>query len=183
MYLIWVIRDIQNFFTHMETSTLLVKGFNFTYTRQSRSLKSSDSLACHTYRATERSVIWPSSWTRNTHSWCRAFCSGAVTIPVSTTLVCRDRDSNTYPSACKANVPTNCTTNLTNKSNKGLHGYRSQVLAYDKSNKKIKCIKLSCFGICIFDRFLKNIFALLDDLIMIESHGLTEKRFNMIFVI
>ena len=49
------------------------------YARHSWPLSSEGSLACHTYSDTGRPFIWSSSRARDTHTYCRAFDSGAVT--------------------------------------------------------------------------------------------------------
>ena len=65
----------REFFTHMDTSPLPVKGCKLTYTRHSWPLDSEGSLACHTYCDTGHPFII----LRDTHTCCRAFSSGAVT--------------------------------------------------------------------------------------------------------
>ena len=50
-----------------------------TYTRQSWSLDSEGSLACHTYWDTGHPLIWSSLRNRDTHTYCRVFSRGAVT--------------------------------------------------------------------------------------------------------
>ena len=76
-----VFRNTREFFTHMEMSSLPVKGRlqMLTYTRHSWPFSSEDSLACHTYCDTGHPFIWSSPRTRNTHICCRAFGSGTVT--------------------------------------------------------------------------------------------------------
>ena len=55
---VWGFRPTQEFFTHMETSRLLVKGcFSFYYARHLWPLSSEGSLACHTYCDTEHPFI------------------------------------------------------------------------------------------------------------------------------
>ena len=46
---VWVLRPTQEFFTHMETTSLLVKLQIFTYNRHSWSLRREGSFTCHTY--------------------------------------------------------------------------------------------------------------------------------------
>ena len=71
------------------------------FARHSWPLSSEGSISCLTYCDTGRS----SSRSRDTHTFCRAFISGAVHF---TTKVYRGWDSNTQPSACDENAPTDC---------------------------------------------------------------------------
>ena len=51
-------------------------------------------------------IKWSTPRTRDTHTYCRAFCSGAV----NTCFYDISLDSNTQPSACGANALTHCAT-------------------------------------------------------------------------
>ena len=54
-----------------------------------------------------------------THIYCRAYGSGAVTIPVFTTKVLSQVESNTQFSACEANALTHCAMETSSLSIKG----------------------------------------------------------------
>ena len=62
-------------FTHMKTTTLLVKGLQIlTYNRHSWPFSSEHFfLMCHTYCDVDHLLKWSSPVTRNTHTCCRAF--------------------------------------------------------------------------------------------------------------
>ena len=62
--LVWVFRPTWEFFTHMETSPLPVKGCSFmTYVRHTLPLSSEGSFACYTYCNTGL----PFTWSRHPH--------------------------------------------------------------------------------------------------------------------
>ena len=98
------------FFTHMETSTLPVKGFKFlTYAWQSLPLSSEGSLACN--------MLWHGASVYNGHLQgpmtlttihCREFSNGAVAYTYFYDLGLSRLGSNTQPSACKVNALTDC---------------------------------------------------------------------------
>ena len=69
-----VLRPTREFFTHMETSPLPVKGCKF-WPRHIWPLSSDGSLACHTYCDKGHPFIMVIS---DTNTWYRAFCRGAV---------------------------------------------------------------------------------------------------------
>ena len=72
-------------------------------------LSSKSSLACYIYSDMGHPFIWSSLRTRDTHICCRAL-KLAVELPllVTTTYVCRGRDSNTQRFGCYANALSNC---------------------------------------------------------------------------
>ena len=77
--LLWVFRPTREFFTHMDT----ISGGGLQILSNARHLcplSCKDSLACHTNCDTGHPFIMNTSRTRDTHTYCRAFGSGAVTI-------------------------------------------------------------------------------------------------------
>ena len=68
---------LENFSLVLEKSPLPVKGWILTYARHSWPLSSKGSLAYHTY--CDIRLLWSTPRTRDTHTYCRAFSSGAVT--------------------------------------------------------------------------------------------------------
>ena len=80
-----------------------------TYARHSRPLSSEGSLACHTYCDTTGHLYYNGHLRGPvTHTCCRAFSNGTVTTRFFD--LGRSWDSNTQPSACRANVLTHCAT-------------------------------------------------------------------------
>ena len=102
-----VYRPTRKLFTHMETSPLPVKGCKFwpilgTHGQWAMSVfKRATPTVTRGIR-----LLWFSPRTRDTHTNCRAFGSGAVTTCFYDLR--RGWDSNTQPSACKATALTNC---------------------------------------------------------------------------
>ena len=94
----------------METSPLSVKGCKFSPmlgTHGHRAVRVF--LACHTYCKTRHLFIIVISEDPWTHTYCRAFSSGAATT-FFTTEICRGWESNTQPFTCATNALTHCTT-------------------------------------------------------------------------
>ena len=81
------------------------------YARHSWPLSSEGSLACHTYHYmyTGHPFIWLSPRTRDTHTYYRAFSSGAVTTSFNDLGLSRlGFEHPTQPSACGVNALTHC---------------------------------------------------------------------------
>ena len=94
----------QEFFTHMETSSLPVNGCKFSTLLGTRGHWAVRDLQRATH--TVSLFIMVISEDCDTHTYCRAFSSGAVTTCFFRTKVCRGWDSNTQPSACGPNALT-----------------------------------------------------------------------------
>ena len=85
--LVWGFRLARELFKHLEMSPLPVKSYKFWPILGTHGpLSNEGSLVCHTYCDTGMVI---SEDPRDTHTYCRAFDSGAVTT-----------DSNIQPSAC-----------------------------------------------------------------------------------
>ena len=106
-----VYHPTQEFFTQMETSPLPVKGCKFLY-------------LCWALMAIEQWVffsvphlLWHRASVYNGHlqrprtlTPIAERLAVELSLPVFTTKVCRNRDSNTQPSTCRANTLTHCAT-------------------------------------------------------------------------
>ena len=89
-------------------SPLQRRAANFDLCLDSWPLSSEGSLACNTYCG-EASVHGHLRGPMKLTPFAERLAE-ELSLPVFTTSVCRDRDSNTQPSACRANILTNCAT-------------------------------------------------------------------------
>ena len=91
-------------FSHLETLPWPVKGNKFfNYTRHSWPLSCEDSLTCNTYCDTGQSFITVICEDHDTHTWCRAFGSGAVINGFNDFGLSRTRIEPRF-TACEANA-------------------------------------------------------------------------------
>ena len=98
----------REFFAHMETSTLPVRGCKFWPILGTQDHWVRRVLKCATHTVIRIILLkWSSPRTRDTHIYCRAFNSGAVTTYFFDLVLSR---LGFQPSFCGANALTHCTT-------------------------------------------------------------------------
>ena len=105
----------REFYTNMETSPVPVKGCKF-WPMLGIYGHCEGSLACNTYCDKGHPFIIVISKSRDTHTYCLAFGSGAV----NTCCHCRVWDSKAQPSACGANALTDLDTTAVCETQRGL---------------------------------------------------------------